>query len=65
MAYVIEFSREARRHFAALNAHQRAAVRDGIVERLTHEPTLETRHRKAMRSNALAGHRLRIDPLRV
>lgn len=65
VAYRIEFSREARKHFSALDTHQRAAIRDGIVEQLVHQPTVETQHGKLVRPNTLAGYRLRIDPLRV
>jgi mRNA-degrading endonuclease RelE of RelBE toxin-antitoxin system len=65
VAYRIEFSRPARMHFSALDAHQRAMVRDGIVEQLLYQPAVETRRRKLMRPNTLAGYRLRIDPLRV
>ncbi len=37
----------------------------GFSKQLTHQPTVETRHRKPLRPNTLAGFRLRIRDLRV
>jgi mRNA-degrading endonuclease RelE of RelBE toxin-antitoxin system len=65
VAHRIEFTREARRHFAQLDARRRATLRDALLRRLVDEPTLETRHRKRLRPNALATWRLRAGELRV
>jgi mRNA-degrading endonuclease RelE of RelBE toxin-antitoxin system len=61
----IEFTREARRHFAQLDAHRQAALRDSLLRQLAHEPAVETRHRRRLRPNALATWRLRAGELRV
>ena len=52
-------------HLRALTARQRSIVFDEVEERLTHEPTTETRNRKEMRPNPLASWELRIGDLRV
>jgi hypothetical protein len=46
VAYRIEFTPEALGHFAALDARQRAIVRDALRAQLLHQPALETRHRR-------------------
>jgi mRNA-degrading endonuclease RelE of RelBE toxin-antitoxin system len=48
-----------------LTARQQAIVLDTVDEQLTHQPTVETRHRKPMRPNPLAPWELRIGGLRV
>lgn len=48
-----------------LTARQQATVLDTIDEQLTHQPTVETRHRKPMRPNPVAPWELRIGDLRV
>jgi mRNA-degrading endonuclease RelE of RelBE toxin-antitoxin system len=65
VTYRIEFTPTAREHFAALTAGERALVRDGVRAQLMHQPTVETRRRKPLRPNTLAGFRLRIRHLRV
>ena len=65
MAYRIEFTPEALKHFAALDARQRGIVRDALRAQLLHQPTLETHHRRRLRPNTLAGYRLRVGDLRV
>lgn len=40
-------------------------VRDGIVRHLVDQPTAETRNRRRLRPNPVAGYRLRIGNLRV
>lgn len=65
MPYRIEFTPKAREHYAALTAGERALVRDGVRAQLTHQPTVETRRRKPLRPNTMAGFRLRIRHLRV
>lgn len=64
-AYRIEFSPEARKHFAALDAHQQATLRDQMLVQLSHEPGVETRQRRRLRPNWLAAYRLRVGELRV
>lgn len=65
MAYHIEFTPEALKHFAALDARQRGVVRDALRAQLLYQPTIETRHRRRLRPNMLAGYRLRAGDLRV
>jgi len=65
VAYPIEFTPNAREHFAAFTARQRAMLRDGIVRHLVNRPTVGTRQRRRLRPNSLAGSRLRIGNLRV
>lgn len=63
--YLIEFTPETRKHLEALTARQRATVLDAAERQLTHQPTSETRHRKPMRPNRLAGWELRVGGLRA
>jgi mRNA-degrading endonuclease RelE of RelBE toxin-antitoxin system len=63
--YEIEYSPETVRHLRSLTARQRAIVFDAVDEQLSHQPTIETRHRKPMRPNPLAPWELRIGELRV
>ena len=65
MPYRIDYSPEAEDHLRALAAYHRATVLDVVDEQLTHQPTVETRHRKPMRPNPLAPWELRIGALRV
>jgi mRNA-degrading endonuclease RelE of RelBE toxin-antitoxin system len=48
-----------------LTARQQAEVLDTVDEQLTHQPTVETSHRKPMRPNPVAPWELRIGDLRV
>jgi mRNA-degrading endonuclease RelE of RelBE toxin-antitoxin system len=65
VAHRIEFTREARRHFAELDARRRTTLRDSLLRQLVDEPTVETRRRKRLRPNWLATWRLRVGELRV
>jgi mRNA-degrading endonuclease RelE of RelBE toxin-antitoxin system len=65
MPYAIEYQPDTIEHLEALSARERAMVFDGVREQLTHQPKLETRNRKPMRSNLLAQWELRIGPLPV
>ena len=65
MVYRIVFTREARAHFARLDARQRANLRDQLLVQLSQEPARETRRRKRLRPNSLATWRLRVGDLRV
>ncbi len=40
-------------------------LRDGIMRHLVDRPTMETRNRRRLRPNTVAGYRLRIGDLRV
>jgi mRNA-degrading endonuclease RelE of RelBE toxin-antitoxin system len=63
--FQIAYSPECEDHLRALSARDRAIVLDTVDQQLTHEPTVETRHRKPMRPNPLAPWELRIGDLRV
>jgi mRNA-degrading endonuclease RelE of RelBE toxin-antitoxin system len=65
MAYRIEFSPEAAEHISRLKANQRTRLLETIERQLTHQPMVETRHRKPLRPNPVAQYRLRIGELRV
>ncbi len=65
MAHRIEFTRQASKHFALLDARRRATLRDTLLRQLVHEPTVETRNRKRLRPTALATWRPRAAELRV
>jgi len=65
VAHRIEFTREAKKHFALLDARRRATLRDALLRQLAAEPTVETRNRKRLRPTALATWRLRVRELRV
>jgi mRNA-degrading endonuclease RelE of RelBE toxin-antitoxin system len=65
LPYRIEYSPDAEGHLRALTARQRSIVLDAVDEQLRHEPTVETRNRKPMRTNPLAAWELRIGDLRV
>lgn len=65
MAYRIEFTPEGLEQLRQLTARQRNTL-IGIAKRqLLHEPDAETRNRKPLRPNPVAGYRLRIGNLRV
>jgi mRNA-degrading endonuclease RelE of RelBE toxin-antitoxin system len=65
LPFRIEYSPDAEGHLRALTARQQAIVMDAVDQRLTYEPTVETRHRKPMRPNPVAPWELRIGNLRV
>ena len=65
MAYRIEYSPDAEDHLRALTARQQAIVLDAVEVQLGHQPTVETRNRKPMRTNPLAPWELRLGDLRV
>ena len=52
-------------HLRALTARQRTIVFTAVEEHLSHQPEVETRNRKPMRSNPVAPWELRIGELRV
>lgn len=65
MAYRIQFTKSAEKHFADLTARQQAIVLNAIKVQLRHEPTRETRNRKPLRPNPLAPWELRVGFMRV
>jgi mRNA-degrading endonuclease RelE of RelBE toxin-antitoxin system len=65
LPYRIEYSPDAEDHLRTLTVRQQAIVLDTVDEKLTHQPTVETRNRKPMRPNPLAPWELRIGNLRV
>lgn len=63
--FTVDFTRAATRHLNDLRAYERAIVVAQIEVQLVHEPVIETRHRKKLRPNHLAGWELRAGDLRV
>ncbi len=64
--YAIRYAECTWTHLRALTARDRAIVLDAVDERLSFEPTQQTRHRKRMDENSLeAGFELRVGDLRV
>jgi mRNA-degrading endonuclease RelE of RelBE toxin-antitoxin system len=64
--YLLHYAECTREHLRALTARDRSGLMDAIDERLSFEPSQETRHRKRMDENALdAGFELRVGALRV
>jgi mRNA-degrading endonuclease RelE of RelBE toxin-antitoxin system len=66
--YAIRFSDEALDHLGAMTARQRATLLDSTERRLSHQPTLETRHRRRMqrgREGFVAPWELRVGDLRL
>jgi hypothetical protein len=55
MRFRIEYSPAAVAHLKALTARPQAILLDGVVRHLSVDPSAETRHRKRMRPNPLAG----------
>jgi len=66
MKYRIDLAPDARGHFHALSAYERAKVRDAIDEHLADHPQMETKCRiKRLRGLKRPQYRLRVDDLRV
>jgi mRNA-degrading endonuclease RelE of RelBE toxin-antitoxin system len=63
--YEIEFTSEALGDLKSLRKFERQEIIAGIEIQLKHEPTVETRNRKKLRPNAIAGWELRIGRFRV
>lgn len=64
--YDIVYAMSAHAHLKALSARHRATVVDAIDERLSFEPSRESRNRKRMQPNSLeAGFELRVGSLRA
>ena len=54
MAYTIAFAQSVREQLLTLTARQRITVLDAIEEQLSHQPLVETKHRKILRPNPVA-----------
>jgi len=65
VAYRIQFTTSAEKHFAQLTAREQAIVLNAVKVQLRHEPTKETRNRKPLRPNPLAPWELRVGFLRI
>ena len=65
MSYRVVYTPSAREHLRALTARQRTNVLDAIARPLLHEPAVQTRNRKPLRPNPVAGWELRLGDLRV
>jgi mRNA-degrading endonuclease RelE of RelBE toxin-antitoxin system len=66
--YAIRFADEASDHLDSLTARQRATLLDSTERQLSHQPTLETRHRKRMqpgKEGFVAPWELRVGDLRL
>jgi hypothetical protein len=55
LPYRIEFTPEAEDHLDRVAARQRSLVLDSVDRHLTHEPDAETRNRKRLQPNPIAG----------
>jgi len=64
-SYRIEYSPDAEDHLALLTGRQSTTVLDTVIRQLCHQPTKETRNRKPLRPNPVAGFKLRIGEVRV
>ena len=68
MAYTFEYSEDAIEHIRVLPAYRRRTIVDQLEDRLVHEPTVSTRHRKPMDPDKklyVAPWELRLGDLRV
>ena len=65
MKYHLEATEDAERQLDQLTARNRKIVLEAIRDRLTHQPTVETRNRKRLEPNSLADWELRVGKYRV
>ena len=63
--YEIEFTPEALEDLNSFRKFEQNEIIDGIETQLKHEPIVETRQRKEMRPNDIAGWELRVGKFRV
>jgi len=63
--FSIAFTPSARDDFAWFRKTDQQVIFDQVSRQLTHEPHLETRHRKRLRPNPVARWELRIGAFRV
>lgn len=64
-AFIIEFAPEAEVHLMDFSKRDCVNILDSIDRQLSNEPKKETRNRKPLRPNPLAGWELRIGAFRV
>jgi mRNA-degrading endonuclease RelE of RelBE toxin-antitoxin system len=64
-AFTIDYTHDAVRQIGDLRAHEQGTVLDAIDDQLQHQPTVETRHRKRLRPNIVAGWQLSVGDIRV
>ena len=65
MPYEIRFASSAKRHLQEFTVGERAVIVAAVETRLSHEPLVETRHRKRLRPNPIAPWELRVRDMRV
>lgn len=58
MAFVIEFSPDARDHLKAMRKRDQQIIVDAIAVQLTHQPDQPTTHRKPLEDNPVIRSRL-------
>jgi mRNA-degrading endonuclease RelE of RelBE toxin-antitoxin system len=63
--YDIEYTQDALNDLQWFRKHEQNIIVDGIDTNLLHEPTVETRNRKRMRSNNYAEWELRVGDFRI
>lgn len=63
--FEIEFTPEALDDLEALKKSDQVLIIDAIETQLRHEPLVETRNRKQLRPNQVAGWELRVGRLRI
>jgi mRNA-degrading endonuclease RelE of RelBE toxin-antitoxin system len=64
-AHTIEYTHDAIRQIRDLRLHEQRPVLDSIDQQLQHQPTVETRRRKKLRPNTVAGWQLSVGDIRV
>ncbi len=65
MTYLIEITEAAEGDLALLRVVDRRRITSAIIEQLTHQAEVESRHRKQLRANPIATWELRIEDFRV
>ncbi len=65
MPFTIEFSPDARDHLRVLKKREQQILLDAVVDQLTHQPDVPTKHRKPLDENPIAPWELRIGDFRV
>jgi mRNA-degrading endonuclease RelE of RelBE toxin-antitoxin system len=64
-AYQIEMTEDARTDLAYYTAFERKIIVSELRDQLTHQPSVATRNRKALRDNPIARWELRVDRYRI
>ena len=65
MAFVIEFSPDAREHLRAMRKRDQRIIVDAIAEQLIHQPDQPTTQRKPLEGNPIAPWELRVGDVRI